>query len=391
MNKYILEEKLSHLSETQINLLIKRYYKGEKIVGLLKEFQIQCQPGKFHKYLPYVINQNKKCPSCNSQMANKLEPRSGLSQIETISQCTECNHRDVQYCNCDYCKKNESELNASNETLIRGLIIDYCKTYETELKGVSIFDLSFNEAMTILTLVRTCSLNEDGTYGSLRDSPFTFSPKGNMWAEKLVHLIKKNLLRPADNSDIDAFTFQDGAINSFELVKVNWVFNCKNSQLLIMEIENCGLDGVWPVMWYIEFNELRYELAIAECLEYYELCLNQRRLPYKNSAAVNKMLMNILRDHSVAQCYRIIWCGATASSDFKLRNQVNSMHTMNYMVGACLRWADKARAEGWPVQPFRRNYNLPRSMLSHVLYDVMLKIGEDGFNEPITKDYELYK
>jgi len=59
---------------------------------------------------------------------------------------------------------------------------------------------------------------------------------------------------------------------------------------------------------------------------------------------------------------------------------------MNYMAGACLRWADKARTEGWPVIAFKRNFNLPRSMLSYVLYDVMLKIGEKGFTDVIFKD-----
>ena len=119
--------------------------------------------------------------------------------------------------------------------------------------------------------------------------------------------------------------------------------------------------------------------------------MEQRRIPYYQGATVDNMLKNILRDHSVAQCYRIIWCGATASSDFKVRSQANPIHTKNFMAGACQRWADKARAERWAVEPYRRNFNLPRSMLSQVLYDVMLKIGEKGFNEVITEDFEWFK
>jgi hypothetical protein len=53
------------------------------------------------------------------------------------------------------------------------------------------------------------------------------------------------------------------------------------------------------------------------------------------------------------------------------------------MVGACQRWADTARAEGYEVKPFKRNFDLPRSMMSYVLFDVILKIGERGFTEPI--------
>lgn len=38
---------------------------------------------------------------------------------------------------------------------------------------------------------------------------------------------------------------------------------------------------------------------------------------------------------------------------------------------------------GWAVPPFRRNFDLPRSMVSYVMFDVLLKIGERGFSEPI--------
>lgn len=50
------------------------------------------------------------------------------------------------------------------------------------------------------------------------------------------------------------------------------------------------------------------------------------------------------------------------------------------MIGECQRWADRARAENWEVKPFKRNFNLPRSSISHVFFDVFLKIGEDGFD-----------
>jgi len=53
------------------------------------------------------------------------------------------------------------------------------------------------------------------------------------------------------------------------------------------------------------------------------------------------------------------------------------------MVGASQRWADRARAEGWEVIAFKRNFDLPRSMISYVLFDVLLRIGERGFTEVI--------
>ena len=47
----------------------------------------------------------------------------------------------------------------------------------------------------------------------------------------------------------------------------------------------------------------------------------------------------------------------------------------NYMIGACQRWADKARAENWDVAGYKRNFNLPRSLISYVLFDVYVDAG----------------
>jgi len=38
----------------------------------------------------------------------------------------------------------------------------------------------------------------------------------------------------------------------------------------------------------------------------------------------------------------------------------------------------------------KRNFDLPRSMISYVLFDVILKIGEYGLTEPIGKLLRLH-
>lgn len=390
MSKYILDEKLSHLDDMQISALVKRYYKGEKIFDLLKEFNIQCLPSAFHKLLPHVIDSSEKCPACNSPMANKLESKSGLGFSKDAVKCSQCKHIDFHNCDCEYCLDLKSKLKVSHQVSMKILIDEYCKTFLSQPVFITVHDITLEMAVALLALVRTCHQNKDGTYGSIIKNLFPYTPRSNLLTEKLLYLLDKEVIYPAANSNIDAFNLKNGKIESFKLLEVDWALNCFHAQLLIAEIENCGLSGIWPESWYEEVDKLKLELALAECQEYYEFCLDQRRLPYTNGPAINNMLINILRDHSVAQCYRIIWCGATASSDFKARSQANSMHTMNYMAGACLRWADKSRAEGWPVEPFRRNFNLPRSMLSYVLYDVMLKMGERGFNEVIKLDDEAF-
>lgn len=127
------------------------------------------------------------------------------------------------------------------------------------------------------------------------------------------------------------------------------------------------------------------KIALAECRQFYNHCADERGLEIKGDLAVNTMLANILRDYSVAQCYRIIWNGARSTADFMVREKPARSHAANYMIGACQRWADHARTAGWVVFPFKRNFNLPRSMISYVLFDVILRIGECGFTEIIAQ------
>lgn len=391
MGKYILDERLSHLSEMQLNALLGRYYQGEKIATLLTEFNIQCLPTAFYKLLPHTLHSKNKCRACGSPTATRLKSRSKMKFARDAVKCSQCEHVDFRNCSCDYCLRIKNELETTHQVAMKVLIEEFCRSYSTKPLVSSVQDISLEAAIALLALVRTCHLNEDGTYGSIIKPQLPYTPRSSLFKEKLVYLLDREIICPSSNSSTRAFNIYDGKIDSFNLLDVNWKLNCVNPELLISQIENCGLSGEWPEYWCHEVDSLRLELALAECQEFYEFCLGERGLSYTKGVAINNVLLNLLRDHSVAQCYRIIWCGATASSDFKARNQASDIHTMNYMAGACLRWADKARTEGWPVVAFRRNFNLPRSMLSYVLYDVMLKTGEKGFNEVIFKDDELYK
>lgn len=391
IGKYILDERLCHLSEMQVNALVSRYYQGEKVATLLTEFNIQCLPTALYKLLPHVIHPKQKCTVCGSPIATRLKSRSRMTFAKDAVKCSQCEHIEFAHCRCEHCLRVKKESDEIHQATMKVLINEYCHSFSPKPKISHVQDISLQTAVALLSLVRTCHPNEDGTFKSITKNLLPYAPRSSLLSEKLVYLLDKEIISPSASSSVSAFSVHDGKIDSFNMLDVDWKINCVNPELLISQIENCGLSGVWPKFWCHEVDTLRLELALAECQEFYEFCLDQRRLPYTNGPAINNMLLNLLRDHSVAQCYRIIWSGATASSDFKARNQVSATHAMNYMAGACLRWADKSRTEGWPVVAFRRNFNLPRSMLSYVLYDVMLKIGEKGFNEIIFKEDELYK
>jgi hypothetical protein len=65
-----------------------------------------------------------------------------------------------------------------------------------------------------------------------------------------------------------------------------------------------------------------------------------------------------------------------------MRERIPKQQAANSVVGNIQRAADRAQAEGWNVKPYGRDRRCPQSMVSIVLFDAVLKIGERGFNEP---------
>jgi hypothetical protein len=181
----------------------------------------------------------------------------------------------------------------------------------------------------------------------------------------------------------DGSIFYHNSQLSFTPEKVCWSGDIDQNLKLVEDIEGLALTGNWPGHCYGQVEGDWLSLALAECRAYYDHCLKERGLHVQGDQAITDMLKNILRDFSVGQCYRIIWHGAINASDYLARNARSRAHAGNYMVGACQRYADNARTQGYTLTPFRRNFDLPRSMMSYVLFDVILKIGERGFNEPI--------
>ncbi|MDO8349687.1 MAG: hypothetical protein Q7S94_00865 [Gallionella sp.] len=385
MSQYLLDAKLAHLSDEQVASLIIRYYEGEKIKSLLSEFEILSLPNQFNKILPRVVQANLRCTACGAPMVKILQSRHKSNTHNEPYACSSCSHLNSISCRCVQRMKLAQDAKFAEQFTHQSLISAYCNKYSPAPRSVSVADISLRVAVSLLAMVRTCQQKNDGTYGSISNNPIPFSPEGNFGFGLIKMLFADALIAPSDSSTPYAFSIEDGKVVSFFIETVDWKLNFASPELLISQIEECGLNGVWPYGWNDAVNDLKMDIALAECKEFYEHCLYERELFFNAGTAVDSMLLNLLRDHSVAQCMRIIWGGAQSAVDFKARNKTTSQHAANYMVGACQRWADRARAESWEVKGFRRNFKLPRSMLSYILYDVILKTGERGFTECVSQ------
>ena len=388
-----IHPKLAHLSESQIQSLIARYYSNEKIQALLDEYQIDCIPSHFCSLLPPETLEDQRCRHCDVPMIRKRVSRSSLKYRDVTSSCPQCGHSDGRRpCHCEHCLEDRRQFTEMMREAKEERIRAFCyTTWPTDIHQPAAQDLDLRTAVALLALSRTCLFVDEAdsnetspscmTLESLADATIPLAPRGDLVSSLLGELSAQGLIAISELSSPDAFTFEEGELRSYDPSRVRWLLTVEDPERLLAEISLLAEDAdQWPSHWSTGVKDLWLEIALGECKEFFRHSAEQRRLPETGEKSTETMLKSLLQHFSVAQCYLIIWIGAQRAADFLVRNGCNTKHAANFMIGECQRWADRARAENWEVKPFKRNFNLPRSAISHVFFDVFLKIGEAGFD-----------
>lgn len=117
------------------------------------------------------------------------------------------------------------------------------------------------------------------------------------------------------------------------------------------------------------------------------------------------VLNDLLNEFSTSQIYGIIWRAVKDASAFYVEKKVTKKHAANTVVGRMQRMGERAIADQWNLQGFGKDYELPQTAVSEILYNRILKIGRLGFEkcpsiavleakrnsllDKVTEEYEL--
>jgi len=148
---------------------------------------------------------------------------------------------------------------------------------------------------------------------------------------------------------------------------------------LVSEISDLALSGKWPEPWLAEAGKFWKRLAFGEAREYFLHTLDRRRMPDPDAARTDALIKDILRDHSVSQSYSLIKEAGKETSDQVIRKRLRGQQAASFMLETCQRNVDSARIDGRVIPNEQRIDELPQSVVSFVLHNVFLKIGEKGF------------
>ncbi|WP_157256637.1 hypothetical protein [Methyloversatilis discipulorum] len=368
---------LEHLSKDELSDLIRRYYSGENVLSLIREFNIHCHVSMLHQFFPPQPT-NESCRRCGSAMVRQLLSKSRLVRERLC--CIACNHEDTPSCGCAGCLKAASESNARLVRERRKRAVEFCsENWSYSPTHVEPHNLSVRTAVSLLTLVRCCGWIDDRRLGGITSSGIRFAPGGADYEYRLIKcLIDLGIISPDPEYFPYELTQKELLFIGEHLTRVRWTLRVPSAPEFIRKTEEVMRSAARPAGWKAECIEFARELASEECKEFFIHAASERRFGTPSLRSLESLIDNLLKEYSVSQCYQIILTGGRMASDRRTTKGMCSPHAANYMVVACQTHADRARVEGWSIKGYRRPPHLERTQISHVLHDVLMGDGDSG-------------
>jgi hypothetical protein len=215
-----------------------------------------------------------------------------------------------------------------------------------------------------------------------------FSPDYDYSLKIIEELYRARLIAINPISDLDTIELVEEGRFSFYLNRVKWLLPLQNDVHPSKFIEE--LEAKISSMKYVETSyddvlALCKEISLKECLTYLEFVLAEHQLNFTPGEKTMLIINKALQNFSVAQMYNFIWRAGKDAAAFYLRSATSKKHAANIIPGNIERQIDRALANNWDITAFRRNYDIPQSTVSRVLFNSLLHTDDGGFSQVLCK------
>ena len=368
--------------DVDLNEILDRYYAGETVSKLIKEYKLGISSAQFLLLFPLIEYKDIECPYCNIPMFSKVPSKTAVQtgkRLPTVF-CQTCSHINITSCHCDNCEIiNALELKRKQH-LVRQKIASYQYEHRHEIIDISI--LSLKDVVYIVALAR-CGLNETGDMiHSLGEHTTNLGPNLTFEVELLDYLYKNKIIDISTLSIESCFSFNDENFLVIDYINTRWQFNLgvedNENVNLISTIEQIIRDyDDWPLNWMSSSYDLWPDLALNECIKYLEIRLNEHGLELRVGEKTKMVIADILKQYSISQTFNFIWCAVKDAAAYYMRSSVSKRQAANIVIGSCQRRSERAFNEEWDVKSFNRDYRSPESVLVSYYINVVTNLGND--------------
>lgn len=372
------------LSEIDYTNLVHRYYNGETVKSLFDEYGIDASAQKFARQLPY-FKVTLSCKYCDVLMAAQgdTSQKNGNVCLGSIAECTECGHKyhaksERYKCNCANCKQYFEDI----------LSDDIANSMESAKTPQDYLDAPHYIKLTLAAVLRNGQDEHDLELilPLFQGKKTKLAPTTEISADLISLLVNQDWIRFDEINNEDVFTIEDGEIRSYEPFSTRFRLNLNDGYHDISAMRSPTLDG-----FNMESALVKWiEIAIGECTEYLLYQLDQHNLPDGIGPKTITVIEEALKHYSVSQVFGMIWPAVRDAAAYYQRDRITKQHAVNTIAGTMQRKLDKAIVDGWDMKGYRRDYNLPQSIYSHLFSSRVLGDENKIYDEVIpARAFEL--
>ena len=256
---------------------------------------------------------------------------------------------------------------------------------------VILSELNVRSAVLLLSLIRF-GANEDLSYihEHLINKTALFSPDTREDMNFLRELYQEKYIALDPLSNPRSIVMENDQLK-FYLNSVRWVIPLPEGETLRYFVEQ--LEIKLSSMEYLDSSyeeviELVKEISLMECLAYLQDSMDEHDLDFSPGEKTRLVLSKALEKYSVAQVYNFMWRSVKDSAAYYMSmkaNGISKKHAANTVVGRIEKCYEQATNNNWPVKAYGRNYHKPQSIISQVLFNVLLHTDDGGFHLPLSK------
>lgn len=375
---------MKHLTSSKVEEMYKRYLDGEKILGLMLEFNIKdVAISNFCASFPPKKVEGKKCRHCKSEMAVLRGTKANASDGVNYSWCTSCDHIDficgVNKCSCDDCLISEKRSKIEKLELNRSLVLsEYHNSERYPL--VSFDELDFREKFCLhiisSAVVKCCPDGGEGNVGFVVSS----MPDIHTNLRWLVYLLKGGLLLPSSSSELGIYVHT--GVFPFDMEKITFLSN-----VLVPGGENIGgsffeihemtkryfSEGI---EWSAESKDFLLEV-MADGVEGHAREVAGIKNPVEFFKSVRLDIEELLKSYCPSQCY---YFTNKAYSVSRIRagyygGSVKSSFDSEVFIQKHRGLKNRAISEGWKSVSLTKSKSSD-SFLSRVFYSLLCGLTE---------------
>lgn len=342
-----INEKLEHLTETQIEEVVTMYMdKSIKISDILSKYNIDVKPAGLLKILP-PVRTNDVCVICGKFLYKNIEARTAYSysgeQCDRF--CLNCGHKEYgnngwrrKKCDCDGCKAIAMMEYERKKNEIR-------KIYEKENDRIDFAELILADQVKLIYLLFNNSFHNTSQIAPME-------VKEN-WIEYINRMVEIKAISVSPESEVEAFCEEDFP-NKYYVAKVHYDVN--------VIIDEAALHKINKNTYFLECSEdeelitLFKEYIYNDLIIKFEEMLEARRLQLHISENANNRFIELIDKISYTQILALCNRVAVFFSDKVLIGDMTKSVAKNAALLNVSKFYDRAVESEWTLNHAEIDY-----------------------------------